>query len=358
LAHGRPPILWIIAMFAPACAKHGPPANPFESDYARFTEVKCTGLRRCTPWSIDAPYRTDGECPSDQNVRFHRTHPNIAAQLTGGRIGYDAAMLTACAGAYAETSCDRFLEAVDDPQGPCAQAIRGLRTEGQGCFDSFECEVGLFCARDTGACGICTRPAQIGEPCDGRLCASDSRCIRPTSTATAVCTAKRSLGAACDLSDPNLPTCTPPLVCVGPNGSKVCTARGVEGAVCPMLPPDASRYPPCDDTLGLVCVNGGCTKLGYAAEGEVCGDRVVCRGFLSCDPTTGVCTTPPMPGEACTFDQRCIEDAFCDITVQPPVCRALLLDGIGCRTSDQCEPPRVCLDATSRCGLASYSSCN
>lgn len=56
---------------------------------------------------------------------------------------------------------------LDKARAACAEALQGLRTKGQSCDSSVECESGLGCIGATGGPpGICKKPLAKGQACD------------------------------------------------------------------------------------------------------------------------------------------------------------------------------------------------
>jgi Dickkopf-like protein len=326
-----------------ACAKHEGvtgPAAVFEADYARLAKAQCDGYRRCIPWYIDSLYSDDARCPADVSVRYHRSHPAIDDQINANAVAYDRGKLDGCMALFTGSSCDGFLARVTAAQGPCGLLAVGLRGEGSGCFDSFECSPGLYCAREPGACGRCTRPAAIGEICGERLCVPNGECpsTATSSGAGPVCVNKIDAGGSCDPSGVHRPGCVQPLICAGHTTVGTCTTKGRAGDPC-----DDPHFAPCDDSLGLFCVAGKCTPLTFVGLGASCGGLVACRGGFVCSPVTNSCALSPQPGDMCGSDASCAEGAFCDLSLRYPLCRTLLAEDSHCITTAQCAPPYGCV---------------
>jgi len=79
---------------------------------------------------------------------------------------------------------------------------------------------------------------------------------------------------------------------------------------------------------------------GSVAEGEACQEDEDCIEGLTCQPsadgqTCAMCAPLPGAGEPC-HDYACSLQAWCDYTLQPPLCQARVQDGNVCTSHEHC----------------------
>lgn len=101
---------------------------------------------------------------------------------------------------------------------------------------------------------------------------------------------------------------------------------------------------------GDVCVlTGSSTQcLEEKDLGEPCTYPMECGGFMSalvCDPGSHVCVDRPAAGLPCVMagvgsGLGFCDDltAYCDVSEDPPLCRAYTTEGGACSLSDECGP--------------------
>jgi len=88
----------------------------------------------------------------------------------------------------------------------------------------------------------------------------------------------------------------------------------------------------CQDPFeGQVAIGGECAN-DFDCTSEYCsGDMLDFDGNI----TFGACADAPLAGDPCD-NNDCAEGAFCDFTAGMPTCEALLADGSGCTSDNQC----------------------
>jgi hypothetical protein len=282
------------------------------------------------------------------------THPGVrgtadlAELVRSGRVDYDADAAGDCLRAVDEAFCDvaaakRSLlpDSASLAAAACADAIRGTRGRGEGCFDGAECGPGLLCSTDgEDACGTCEDAEETcgstGAPCpSGTWCDFDTDRCEPTV----------ALGAACEDDD----ACGSGAVCnrPDPSGAGTCVETFE-------LEADAA----CSDTLAcsgdLVCVQGRCQPLRVLASGDPCrndaGSLGPCAAGSFCDRQTEPPTCQPLraEGETCVAYTSCRNGSYCTsglFSNEEGVCAPVGDVGDACSGSNEC--------ASDRCRLSS-----
>jgi hypothetical protein len=262
---------------------------------------------------------------------------NDALALPG--VGLSSADLEACVAAVKSHGCS----VLDESNGPCAFETGSLGA-GTACVTDAQCTSGACSAgiplADGGtasACGTCSAPVPVGEPCDngqcgaGEACSSnangDATCFAITSVgagatcngdttgcnqglicnSSAVCATPGGAGAACEEDQ----ECAAPLVCPSVNGTATCQPVGAVGAPCV----SASEC-----QTGLTCASNSthqCATATWVAAGQPCSDTILCL-VGSCPENgsnTATCPTVIPDGQACSEeDQTSTCDWFANCT--------------------------------------------
>src|SRR5262249_25734223 len=159
---------------------------------------------------------------------------------------------------------------------------------------------------------------------DGTGCNDGDMCTRDDTCHSGFCTAGPAL--ICAATDQ----------CHGPG-----TCDPATGACSNPPVPDGM---PCDDanacTRQDTCQGGTCT----GAEPVICTAADQCHRPGLCDPTTGMCSNPPMlHGSACNDGNVCTRTDTCE----GGACTGG--DDVVCAAADQCHGAGVCDPATGAC---------
>lgn len=262
------------------------------------------------------------------------------------------------------------------------------------CIDGFGCEADGFCVDDQcvaplsegtecgrAPCeeglrcdGICVRPKQEGQACEGDAgCVTGLACFngscRPPFIESASCneTMPCGPGLACinDICEPATSPCDPNdtyacgvFASCRELSTNECQAVGNPGASC-------TESPQCGE--GYWCEEGRCTVA--AARTEPCADGVWCAAGLACQFPDFVCGSIPERGDACALslygpnlcaaglgcvdgvcndlpglDQPCTNDSRC---AEPFGC-SFERDGSFCKekrgANETCENDSICAD--------------
>ncbi len=204
-----------------------------------------------------------------------------------------------------------------------------------------QCHVAGTCNPAT---GVCSNP----EKSDGTACDDGEACTAPDTCQTGVCTGTAvSDGTGCDDRE----GCTDPDQCQ----SGVCTGTAVtDGTAC------GSGGGQCGDSCkggqcaggvsaddGTDCDDGNaCTQTDSCDAGTCTGGNPVvctaldqCHDVGTCNPATGVCSSPDQDdGTACDDGEACTSPDTC----QTGVCTGLPLDGPTCDDEDACTDSDKC----------------
>lgn len=141
-------------------------------------------------------------------------------------------------------------------------------------------------------------------------------------------------GACCDTTEPSCGVC------------RACNVPGSEGVCAP-------RTGSCDD--GNACTRVDTCQAGQCVGSEAvsCAPQGECRLAGSCDPTTGVCSSPPAAdGTPCVgicptpppTAGQCLGSACME-----GECRTNLCLGVSCTATDTCHQPGICDPTTGAC---------
>lgn len=298
--------------------------------------------------------------------------------------------LDACAMAIETLSCDQTPNALP----ACAGFVEGLVAADQPCYQTYECQTGLYCLTAAACPGTCE--ARVGEGevpgswegclegfylADDGLCRAyvplngscdnsafpPTRCVEGAFCDGTLCVARRGEGGACTGSQQcggvyvcldgvcSLPgalgdscsgagECWFEYACLqtqsGMDGT--CAQKGAEGGTC-------YDYDDCETSLSCV---GGNLSTGVAgtciSESAVdgpceydahCADGLIClRGRGS----VGTCQAPRMIGEACLGSSTCVEGSYCSGSSDPAVCAARIAPDASCTQSDSCVETHFC----------------
>ena len=254
--------------------------------------------------------------------------------------------------------------------------------------DSVNCPA-VMC-REVGVCdaktGACTAPPKpdgtpcddqdpltVNDVCDRGVCAGRGRCVGVVcsqkgqcigagtcSTATGVCVYSKVVdGALCN--DGNSETVSDKCkngVCSGaaPCAGKMCTATNPQcnlpacnANVCVELTKTDGTV--CDDgdalTFDDVCTNGVCAGVKKCAA-VVCQAKTTCHFEGTCEPSTGLCSTPIKPdGTACDDGNPLSFSSECKagICVSNDKC----LGKAQCAAQSECHDVGVCSPSTGEC---------
>ncbi len=109
---------------------------------------------------------------------------------------------------------------------------------------------------------------------------------------------------------------------------------------------------PCNDgfavTLDDVCVNGVCTGTVDLCFGVACPSLDDCHDVGTCDPPTGLCSTPLKPeGTPCNDSNTATENDVCVGGVCVGVFN--LCFAVDCRPLDDCHEPGICDPRSGAC---------
>lgn len=232
---------------------------------------------------------------------------------------------------------DAFLVVVGPPAG-CEFAADGTSCDdGDACTQTDTCQAGVCTGADPVVCG------------GGGVCMDGGVCDPTTGTCSEA--TPSAAGTACDDDDlcTQSSTCDGAGSCVG-SDPVVCTAKdqchGV--GVCEPTTGVCSDPPlsgnDCDDgdacTLSDSCVAGSC--LGSTPV--ICTASDQCHDVGICNPATGICSEPEKA------DDTACDDG--DACTQSDTCQAGLCTGanpVVCSASDQCHDAGVCDSNTGLC---------
>ncbi len=228
---------------------------------------------------------------------------------------------------------------VCQPQtGECTHPSKANGTQ---CDDSNGCTLDDACTN-----GVCAGPTpkDCGAPdqCDALV-----ECLAPSGT----CQRTPKVGTPCDDGD----ACTTDDRC-GPNGcrgeAKVCTAKDSchSAGVCNPSTGVCSDPPVADGTF---CDDGDTCSVSDACEAGICrpGSPLPCPSTNDCNlegtcqPLTGECVNPPvLDGILCNDENPCTQVDTCSAGV----CTGA--DPVTCSTDNPCSNPGTCDPLTGECG--------
>ena len=119
-----------------------------------------------------------------------------------------------------------------------------------------------------------------------------------------------------------------PGVCPG-----TCSGASAEGAACD---------PPCDLRQGLRCIAGHCSKPHLA--GGACTSDEDCDVQLFCDGFDNHCAPRGTAQFTCQADAECAAGTYCDVSAASPVCKRKLAAGAACDAASVAAVAAVCAD--------------
>ena len=238
--------------------------------------------------------------------------------------------------------------------GVCTGGVPVTCTALDQCHDAGVCNVGT---------GVCTNPPKTdGTGCnDGDACTLLDSCLAGTCTggAPVVCTASDQChspgtcdptsGLCSNPAKPNGTTCDDGNACSQVDICSLGTCTGTTPVTC--TPSDQCHSPgTCDPasgfcsnpakTDGTTCDDGdACSQTDSCQAGACVGSNPVlcsqldqCHLVGTCDPTTGVCSDPPVAdGSLCDDNDACTDGDVCQAGVCAPGSPVTCLD-----------PPRMC----------------
>jgi hypothetical protein len=250
--------------------------------------------------------------------------PLFEAEVTAGRIFYDASQGAACLAAYRAVTC------ADLPPGgviagpaiepaACTAAFTGTVALGGTCFVADDCSNGFCSSEVSNACPGTCQPFQAeGASCITLPCGPGLQCQYENAGSKFLCRATGPEGAACP--------CEPGLWCNNDNAGGRCETGIVAGGACALY---STGCP-----VGHQCQGATNTTLGtcdpFGSPGSACEVSSQCGLGYQC--VSGTCASLPTPGQDCSTTW-CAE-GYCDIS---RVCMPFLADGATCS-----DAPRGC----------------
>ncbi len=283
----------------------------------------CDGLGECTETARDA----GTPCTDDNN-------PCTADECDGlGACGHDPV--------EDDTPCDDFnLCTTGD------KCLGGVCSDGNDvqCEPLDQCHVAGECDPMTGECS--NPPAENGTTCDdGNPCTFDDQCLEGACTGGTQnpCTPPDDCHGA-GTCDPLTGTCTYPTLEDGTtcNDGNLCTQRDIcSKGVCKGLDPiTCTVISPCH-YRGTCEPSTGVCSTPLRPDGTTCDDSNACTTGTSC--TQGVCgggTT-----KTCPAQNNCHEDGVCN--TETGVCSVVRKDdGAPCTDFNQCTSADQCLNGS------------
>lgn len=291
----------------------------------------CAAFRRCLPDVRPEHVLHRGVCLDQLTTRIRDQLRPVNEAVDIGRAVYEPTGLRTCLDAMAASSCrDVDIQAFESA---CAGIVLGLTPLGASCRVDAECANG-FCPGEDGCHAVCTRLADVAEPCD---IDGDVQC---------------KAGLDCDRDD----LCQP---------KEEIQLRAGLGQLC--------HVHPCES--GLRCVRlpePACVPFGLVygqVEGETCRSSTDERPELGCAPGLvcsfpeaasvmgdGVCRSMPQVGDVCHLtiggsNAWCAPGLFCEGLnpvdgILEGRCRHIPDTGTPC--GDFFGSPRIC-GANERC---------
>jgi RHS repeat-associated protein len=158
--------------------------------------------------------------------------------------------------------------------------------------------------------------SHLYDPSEGILCTTSSQCASGFCVDGVCCNSACDAGCgACNLAGsvgtcapkPSASTCTP-------DGND-CTTDTCNGSSLACQHPPKSNGTTCEDgnycTVGDTCQAGSCSNPGPL---KTCAPTGQCRAAGTCDPDTGICSSPPLAnGLSCSDGNRCTADDVCQM---------------------------------------------
>jgi len=204
---------------------------------------------------------------------------------------------------------------------------------GMACNDGNVCTYGEMCDSN-GACGGGSTITCASDQCNTRAC-----------NGTATCTITPLTGTACN--DNNACTQTDTCqagACTGSNPIACGGADACHDAVCnpstgTCSNPNKANGTPCGTGCAATCQAGACTAGGSVT----CSPLDQCHAAGVCNPTTGVCSNPPVAnGTACNDGNPCTQNDSC----QTGACTGT---AVVCAATDACHVAGTCNVSTGAC---------
>ena len=273
-------------------------------------EGRCQGGLSCVDGACAAPGDVGDAC-SEGGACL----PTLSCR--GGACGERVGVDEAC---DATEQCAAGLVCVD---GACA--AQPSRTE--ACRNETECGSLDACVRDPDA-RTCSEGGALGDACSFEApCAADLRCIDAT------CATLPEIGDDCATTF----ECAAGATCDG----AVCVAVPGPGETC------ASGLPRCAEGFGCNPTTNQCDTGG--ADGAPChftGTVDLCAPGLGCsfEPEGNVCRPKSAAGGACTNDNNCGVDDYCDFATL--ACTPRQAEGTACSAGNECATDLACQPGT------------
>jgi hypothetical protein len=271
-------------------------------------------------------------------------HQHAAAGLTDGRVLVMGGLSNGVTQNTAE---------VYDPTGaplgtPCSSP---QQCASYSCIDGVCCETA--CAGGVcHACSVAAGSTQNGSctPLTGSSCNDQDPCTNADTCSAGTCAGTPATGDACDDGDGCTQTdtcvsgtCTGsnPVVCTAADACHVAgTCDSTTGTCSNPTEPNGTA---CDDANACTgsshCTNGTCV----GANSVVCPFPEACHWFGTCDPSSGVCSTPELAdGTVCDDGNPCTEGDTCvagGCQGQPRVCSPNDCNDMVCNPfTGDCDP--------------------
>jgi hypothetical protein len=237
----------------------------------------------------------------------------VQAEITAGRVVYDAAAGAACAAAIQGFTCaDR--DAAGDLNMPtaCAAILAGTVANQGSCQLSADCATGYCTTEETQTCpGTCQPYVPLHGDCTHAPCADGLTCDIDymSETPAPTCLAAAPVEGACPCQDGLWCDLTqgPPGTCKAPKTSGPCQVRE-------------------ECAAGYSCHDQECVALAGADESCATAD---CATGYTC--TAGTCRSWPTAGQACSGYGPCA-GGYCDGSA----CAAYKLLDAACNNAYEC----------------------
>lgn len=265
---------------------------------------------------------------------------NTLPALRDGRLAFDATRAAQCYADFASLDCRR---AGYTPPS-CSEAFQPRVQLGGGCFGQ-ECAQG-WCDSSTTCPGVCKPFADAGVVVGDSAGCGDLASEQQVSSSGVVwrCVARAKLGEPCNPNAANV--CEAPLSCNGVTSR--CASPRPAGVACDVADAGAGRQPSLsnDCEVPLACQPGDAGVPICAGPRDVGEPCVYCKRDLRCSftgsrPTSGVCLTKGLGGDACLLSHDCAPGFFC--AGSPGTCQAQVNVGQTCQSLEACQPGLNCV---------------
>ena len=284
----RPSLALVLALAGGALTGCGSDLIPIEQLPAELERRACARATAC------GGAESQTACESTLFLTESSETLTLVEAVKRGTVKYDGDSARVCLDAITADCADLV-----EPDG-CGDMFRGTVAAGGVCVIAAECADRGRCLKPgtctaaccAGTCEAVAAPVAIGGACDFPS-STPNPCIEGAFCFEGACTARRSVGAACQ-SAPD--ECVEPAVCLRyPDGSsQTCTVISSEsGAAC--VPGANFGCGRADETCDAT--TSRCTKL--AALGAACQTNEDCVGYAYCDAAAGACKARPTLGQAC-----------------------------------------------------------